>query len=67
VEQPITKELVGVEEQHGADRRLIEPADAQKARNSRLGSPGVFHRQVNLRETPIEQGHVDLHKEQEAG
>src|ERR1019366_2778235 len=47
--------------------RLSEPADAQGARNGRLGSPGIFHRQVNLRQTWIDQGHVDLHEEQEAG
>ena len=63
---PITKELVGVEEQHGADGRLIEPANAEGTRNGRLGSPGIFHRQVNLRQTPIYQGHVDLHEEEEA-
>ena len=66
VDLPITKELIGVEKQHGADGRLIEPADARGARNGRLVSPGIFHRQVNLRQTPIYQGHVDLHEEEEA-
>jgi hypothetical protein len=64
---PTIHNLVGAKEQHGADGRLIELADAEGAQNARLGSQGIFQRQVNLRQTPMDQSDIDLHEEEEAG
>src|ERR1035441_9029026 len=64
---PITKELIGLEEQHGADRRLIEPAGLEEGGHRRLGGLEITRGQVNLSQTPIGQGDVDLHKQEDAG
>ena len=64
---PTINDLVGAKEQHGADGRLIELADAKSAQNARLGSQGVFQRQVNLRQAPMDQSDIDLHEKEEAG
>ena len=62
-----SKELVGKEEQHGADRRLIELAGLKGDWHGRLGSLKITRRQVNLSQAPIGQGDVDLHKQEDAG
>src|ERR1017187_840276 len=64
---PITKELIGLEEQHGADRRLIEPAGLEEGGHRRLGNLEITRGQVNLSQAPIGQGDVDLHKQEDAG
>src|ERR1035438_7321947 len=60
-------ELVGLEEQPGADRRLVELAGWEEGGHRRLGSVEITRRQVKLSQTPIGQGDVDLHKEEDAG
>src|ERR1035437_5512520 len=64
---PISNELVSAEEQDGADGRLIEPGGVEDVRNGRSRARGISRRKVNLSESTIGQGNVDLHKEQEAG
>jgi hypothetical protein len=64
---PILKELLGAEEQCGADRRLTETAGIGPAGSSRFQRSEKFQRQVHLRQTPIDQRDVGLHKEIEAG
>jgi hypothetical protein len=64
---PIINELVGLEEQCGADGQLIEPAGVEEAGNGQLGEPGISRGQVNLRLSAIGQGDVDLHKVVETG
>ena len=64
---PITNELVGAEEQHGTDRRLVEPAGLEKGWQGRLGNLEITRRQVNLSQAPIGQGHVDFDKVKETG
>jgi len=64
---PTSHELVDLEEQHGADGRLIEAGGVEDVWNGRLRTPGISRRQVNLRDAPISQGHVDLYKEEETG
>src|SRR5664279_3762063 len=66
VDLPITKELVGLEEQYGADRWLIEPGALEEGGHRRMGSLEVTRRQVNLSQAPIGQGDVDLHKQEDA-
>jgi hypothetical protein len=64
---PISNELVSAEEQDGADGRLIEPGGVEDVRNGRSRARGISRGKVNLSESTIGQGNVDLHKEQEAG
>ena len=64
---PTLNELVGLEEQHGTDRRLIEPAALEEGGHRRLGNLEITRRQVNLSQAPIGQGDVDLHKQEDAG
>ena len=64
---PTLNELVCDEEQHGTDRRLIEPAGLEKGGHRRLGRLQITWRQVNLSQAPIGQGDVDLHKQEDAG
>src|ERR1019366_2620209 len=66
VGRPTPNELVGAEEQHGADRRLIERAGVEEAWHRRLGNLKITRRQVNLSQAPIGQGDVDLHKQEDA-
>ena len=63
---PNSNELVGTKEQHGTDRRLVEPAGLEGGWRRRLGHLEITRRQVNLSQAPIRQGDVDLHKEEEA-
>src|ERR1035437_3298670 len=67
VSLPTLNELVGEEEQHGADRRLIEPAGLEKGWQGWLGNLEITRGQVNLSQAPIGQGDVDLHKQEDAG
>ena len=64
---PTLNELVCLEEQHGTDRWLIEPAGLEEAGHRRLGGLQITRGQVNLRQAPIGQGDVDLHKQEDAG
>ena len=64
---PILKKLLGAEEQCGADRRLSETADVGPTGSNRFQRAEEFQGQVHLRETPMDQRHVGLHKEIEAG
>ena len=64
---PTTNELAGLEEQCGADGRLIETVGVEEAGNGQLGEPGMSRGQVNLSLAAIGQGDVDLHKVVEAG
>ena len=67
VDLPITKEMVGLEEQYGTDRWLIEPAGLEEGGHRRLEDLQITRRQVNLSQAPIGQGDVDLHKQEDAG
>src|ERR1019366_1971098 len=60
-------ELVGLEVQHGADGRLIQPAGLEEVCLSPSRGAGVFRGQVNLSQAPIDQCGIDLNKEVEAG
>jgi len=64
---PIINELVSAKEQHGADGRLIEPGGVEDVGNGRSRAQGVSRWKVNLSDSPIGKGDVDLHKEEEAG
>jgi hypothetical protein len=64
---PTINELVGKKEQHGADRRLIEPAGLEETGHGGLGNLWDTRRQVNLSQASIGQGNVDLHKEEDSG
>src|ERR1035441_1585989 len=59
--------MVGLEEQYGTDWRLVEPAGLKQSGRHRLGDLEITRRQVNLSQAPIGQGHVDLHKQEDAG
>ena len=64
---PILQELLGAEEQCGADRRLIETADVGPAGSLRFQRPEKLQGQVHLWETPIDPRDVVLHEEEETG
>jgi hypothetical protein len=64
---PIINELVGAKEQHGADARLIEPDDVEYVGNGRSRARSISRGEVNLCDSTIGKGNVDLHKEEEAG
>jgi hypothetical protein len=63
---PITNEPVSAKEQHGADGRLIEPGGVEDVGNGRSRARVVPRGKVNLSDSTIGQGNVDLHKEEEA-
>jgi hypothetical protein len=46
---------------------LIEPDGVEDVGNGRSGARGISRGQVNLRESTIGKGNVDLHKQEEAG
>jgi hypothetical protein len=64
---PIINELVSTEEQRGADGRLIEPGGVEDVRNGRSRTRLISPGKINLSESTIGQGDVDLYKKQEAG
>ena len=64
---PILQDLLGAEEQCGADRRLIETADVGPAGSLRFQRPEKLQGQVHLWETPIDPRDVVLHEEEETG
>src|ERR1035441_4421569 len=59
---PTINELVGLEEQHGTDRRLVELAGLEEGGHRRLGNLRITRGQVNLSQAPIGQGDVEHHK-----
>src|ERR1017187_2421283 len=63
---PIINELVSAKEQHGADGRLIEPGGDEDVGNGRSRAHGISRGKVNLSDSTIGKGNVDLHKEEEA-
>jgi len=64
---PISNELVSAKEQHGADGRLIEPGGVEDVWNGRARARRISRGKVNLSDSTIGKGNVDLHKEEEAG
>ena len=64
---PILQNLLGAEEQRGADGRLIETAGVEPAGSGRFQRSEKFQGQIHLSETPVDQQHVDLHEEEKAG
>jgi hypothetical protein len=64
---PIINELVSAKEQYGADGRLIEPGGVEDVGNGRSRARGISRGKVNLSDSTIGKGNVDLHKEEEAG
>jgi hypothetical protein len=64
---PIVHELVTAKEQHGADGRLIEPGGVEDVGHDRSRARGISRGKVNLSDSTIGKGNVDLHKEEEAG
>ena len=64
---PLIKELVSAKEQHGAAGRLIEPGGVEDVGNGRSRARGISRGKVNLSDSTIGKGNVDLHKEEEAG
>ena len=61
------KTAVGLEEQRGANGRLIERVVVEEAGTGPLEEADEFRGQVKLRHTAIGQGDIDLDKVVEAG
>ena len=64
---PIINELVSAKEKHRADGRLIEPGGVEHVGNGRSRARVISRGKVNLCDSTIGKGNVDLHKEVESG
>ena len=64
---PGSQELLGLEEEGGADGRLIKPAGVEGADAGELGETGVCRGQLGQRQAAVEPGDVDLDEEVKAG